>query len=83
MREVSAVGEVQSHDAPVRLQQAGVHGQVGGGAAVGLHVDSPLLRVQPEDVEAPALAQPLHAVDVLVAAVVPEKKKENESGDDH
>ena len=71
VREMPAVRQVQPHDAAVRLHQRGVHGEVCGGAAVGLDVDSPLCRVQAKQGQRPLLGQQLHLVNELVTAVVP------------
>mmetsp|Transcript_21342 Transcript_21342/g.53786 ORF Transcript_21342/g.53786 Transcript_21342/m.53786 type:complete len:436 (+) Transcript_21342:112-1419(+) len=68
--EVAAVRQVQRHDAVVRLQQRGVHLEVGGGSRHRLHVDAPLLGVQVERLQRALLAQDLGLVDELVAAVV-------------
>jgi hypothetical protein len=65
------MGQVQAHDAVVGLQQRGVHGKVGGGAAQGLHVDAPLLGGQAKQVQGAALTQQLRLVNVLIAAIVP------------
>ena len=46
VREVPAVGQVQTHDAIVRFEQPGVDLEVRGRARQRLHVDAPLLRVE-------------------------------------
>lgn len=40
--EVAAGGEVEAHDAVVGVEDSGVGGEVGRGAAVGLDIDAPL-----------------------------------------
>ena len=54
--EMSYVWQVETHDPAVRLYHPFEDSPVGGGAAVGLHVDSPLA---------------LQLVHVLIASVVP------------
>ena len=70
VREVPAVGQVQAHDAVVRVEQRGVHAKVGGRPGEHLHVDAPLVILQAERLQRALLAQALRLVDELVAAVV-------------
>ena len=70
VREVAAVGQVEAHDPVVRVEQRGVHGEIGGGAGERLDVDAPLVILEPERLERAPLAQALGLVDELVAAVV-------------
>mmetsp|Transcript_1799 Transcript_1799/g.6402 ORF Transcript_1799/g.6402 Transcript_1799/m.6402 type:complete len:488 (-) Transcript_1799:88-1551(-) len=73
---VVAVGEmasrrkVKAHNTVVRLQQRGVHREVGWRARVRLHVHAPLLRVQVERCQRARTAQLLHLIHDLIAAVV-------------
>ena len=68
--QVAPRGEVEAHDAVVRVEQGGVDREVGRRARVGLHVDAPRGGVEAKRLERARLAQQLDAVDVLVAAVV-------------
>lgn len=70
---LSSVGQIQAHDAVVRLQDGRVGGKVGGGSRVRLNVDAPQLRVQAEGVERSFLTQQLDLVDDLCTSVVPDK----------
>jgi len=70
VREVAPRGEVEAHDAVVRVEQRGVDREVGRRARVGLHVDAPGRRVEVERSQGALLAEELEAVDVLVASVV-------------
>ena len=67
---LSAVGQVEAHEAVVRLQQCDVRGEVRGRAGERLHVDAPFLGVQMERFECSLLAQALVLVDELVSAVI-------------
>ena len=67
---MAAVGQVEAHDAAVRLDERRVDREVGRGAGQGLHVDAPLGGVEPEHLEGALLRQRLHLVDELVAPVV-------------
>lgn len=60
MGKVAAVGEVETHEAVVGLEERCVHCHVGRGARVGLHVDTPLLGVEAVGLEGASLAEPLH-----------------------
>lgn len=71
---MAAVGQVQSHDPAVGLQQGIVDGEVGGGAGVRLDVDAPLFGIKAEGFQGPILGQALELVNVLVATVVPRKE---------
>ncbi len=64
--QVAAVVEAQAHHGVAGLEQAEVHGHVGVGAGVGLHVGV----VGPEQRLGPVAGQVLDLVDDLVAAVV-------------
>ena len=68
--EVAAGGEVEPHDAVVRVEEGGVDGEVGGRSGVGLDVDAPLLGVEAVGLEGTGLTERLDLVDDLVAAVV-------------
>ena len=70
VRQMTAGGQVQTHDTAAGTQQTRVHGQVGRRAGVGLHVHAPLLRVQMVSLEGTGLAQLLDLVDELVTTVV-------------
>mmetsp|Transcript_109442 Transcript_109442/g.274134 ORF Transcript_109442/g.274134 Transcript_109442/m.274134 type:complete len:517 (+) Transcript_109442:95-1645(+) len=70
MREVAPAGQVQAHDTRVWWQQASVDGEVCRAAGIWLYVDSPLLLVDAERVQSPLLAQVLHLVDDLIAAII-------------
>mmetsp|Transcript_4311 Transcript_4311/g.19240 ORF Transcript_4311/g.19240 Transcript_4311/m.19240 type:complete len:282 (-) Transcript_4311:28-873(-) len=70
VREVAAVGQVEAHDPVVGVEERGVHGHVGGGTGVRLHVDAPLGLVEAVSGERAVLAEDLDLVDVLVTAVV-------------
>eukprot|EP00968_Pinguiococcus_pyrenoidosus_P005605 scaffold363_cov255-Pinguiococcus_pyrenoidosus.AAC.15 len=68
--QVSSRRQVQPHDAVMRPQQRGVHGEVGRRAAVRLHVHAPLGLVTAVGLEGPVNAHVLDLVHDLVAAVV-------------
>jgi len=46
--EVATGGQIQPHDAVVRVEHRRVGGEVGRGAGVGLHIDAPGLGVEVE-----------------------------------
>lgn len=73
---LSSVGQVQAHDAVVRLQDGRVGCEVGGGARVWLDVDAPQVGVQAEGAERTFLAQQLDLVDDLCTSVVPGEEPE-------
>mmetsp|Transcript_28530 Transcript_28530/g.83979 ORF Transcript_28530/g.83979 Transcript_28530/m.83979 type:complete len:391 (-) Transcript_28530:12-1184(-) len=68
--EMSATGEVESHDAIVRTEEAGVHRKVGRRAGVGLDVHAPLFRVESVGLEGSFLTERLNLIDHLVSSVV-------------
>lgn len=68
--EVAPGGEIQTHDAVVRLEHGGVGGEVGRRTRVGLDVDAPSGGIEMEGLEGAGTAQVLNLVDELVAAVV-------------
>ena len=70
VRQVTARGQVQTHDAAAGTQKTRVHSEVGRRAGVGLHVHAPLLGVQVVRGQSALLAQLLDLVDELVTAVV-------------
>ena len=70
MRQVSARREVEAHDAFVGLEEGGVGGKIRRRARVRLHVDTPLLGIQPKGFKRTLLAKALEPVDMFVAAVV-------------
>jgi len=57
---------------------AGVDGQIGRGSGIGLHIHAPLVLVQVEQLATPLLGEQLHAVDELVATVVPGNRRYNQ-----
>ena len=65
--QVAAVVQVHAHDGVAVLAQGLVNGEVGGGAAVGLHVDI----VGVEQLLGPVTGDVLHHVHAFAAAVVP------------
>merc|ERR1719265_1830229 len=71
VRQVATARQAQAHDAGVRLEERGVHSEVGRGAGVRLHVHVPLLVTQTERLQSALLTEQLDLVDHLVAAVVP------------
>lgn len=64
------MGEIEAHDAVVRVEERRVRREVGRGARERLDVDTPLVRVEAVGLEGALLAEALHLVNVLVAAVV-------------
>jgi hypothetical protein len=68
--QVTTVGQVQSHQAVMRLHESLVDLQVGGTTAQTLNIDAPFLRVQVEGTESASLAGQLDSVNVLVTSVV-------------
>mmetsp|Transcript_28829 Transcript_28829/g.84506 ORF Transcript_28829/g.84506 Transcript_28829/m.84506 type:complete len:327 (+) Transcript_28829:985-1965(+) len=69
--QVTAMGQVEAHEAIVRLEQRGKDVHVGRRPGEGLHVDAPFVRVKVERFERALAAHALCCVDPLVAAVVP------------
>ena len=67
---MAARRQVQAHEALVRLQDSRKDSEVGCAAGVRLHVDTPLLWVQPVRLKRARLDEALDLVDDLVAAVV-------------
>jgi hypothetical protein len=59
MRQMPATGKVKSHHAVVGAQKSCVHGEVGGTAAVGLHIDTPRVLVELERGESTLTAERL------------------------
>jgi hypothetical protein len=49
------VGEIQAHQAVVRLQERGVDGKVGRRPGVRLHIDAPFRGIQMESLQRPLL----------------------------
>ena len=50
VRQVTAIGQVQTHDAAMGTNHAGVNSKIGGGTGVRLNVHAPLLWVESEGV---------------------------------
>lgn len=73
--EVTAMREVETHDAVVRLEQASVDRHVGRRARVRLAVDAPLVRRQAERSASAVNAHVLDHVNILVATVVASTRK--------
>lgn len=70
MSEVTAVGQVEAHEAAVRPENARVHGHIRGRPGQCLHVNAPAVGAQVERGKCAIDAELLDAVDVLVAAVI-------------
>lgn len=70
MGQVTAVGQVQAHDAVMGLAEGGVHGKVTGRTRVRLDVAAPVGGGETVRVQGTLLAEQLDLVDELVAAVV-------------
>mmetsp|Transcript_12950 Transcript_12950/g.27501 ORF Transcript_12950/g.27501 Transcript_12950/m.27501 type:complete len:464 (+) Transcript_12950:200-1591(+) len=70
VRQVSARGEVKSHDTVVRAEECGVHGKVGGRSGVGLDVDAPFLGIQAVCLEGTLLAELLDLIHDFITSVV-------------
>lgn len=68
--QMSTVGETETHDPILRVDQGGKGGKVGGGSRVGLDVDTPDLGVEVERLQSALSAQVLENVNVLVSSVV-------------
>lgn len=67
---MSTIRQVESHDSVVGTDNCGVDGEVGRRSGQRLNVDSPLGRVESEDLEGSLLAEQLHLIDELVSSVV-------------
>lgn len=67
---LAPIGQVQPHDSVVRLQKGCVGSQIGWGPRVGLHIDSPLSRIQVKGLQGPALAQQLDFIHYLGSSIV-------------
>ena len=86
MGEMAAVGQVQSHNSAVGLDDGRVDGEVSRRAGQRLHIHSPLLGIQSEHLnyfffyflggfchlEGSLLTQQLHLVNEFVSAVISE-----------
>lgn len=70
MAQVTAVRQVKTHQPLVRPHDGLICLQIGRAAAQALDIDAPLLGVQPEGLKGALLAEKLHRINVLVAAVV-------------
>ena len=70
MGQVTAVGQVKTHQPLVGPHDGLVDLEVGGAAGQGLDVDTPLSGVEAKGLESALLASELNLVNVLVAAVV-------------
>lgn len=70
MGQMASVGKVKAHQSLVRPHDSLVCLKIGRAAAQCLDIDSPLLRVKSEGLESSCLAKQLHAIDLLVSAVV-------------
>ena len=68
--QVSAVGQIETHEPIVWPHDGLVSLQVCWATAQALYVDTPLLRIQAESLESTLLAEELDGIDVLVATVV-------------
>ncbi len=68
--EVTARGEIETHDAVVGLEETSVDLEVGGRSGVGLDVHTPLGGIQTKGLERARNAEVLNHVDVLVATIV-------------
>ena len=68
--EVAAGGEIEAHDAVVGVEDGGVGGEIGRGAAVGLDIDAPFGRVEAVGDQGAGLGEVFDLVDEFVAAVV-------------
>ena len=74
---LSAIREVEPHDAVVRCEEPRHPGEVRGAAGQGLHVHAPVPRVQPERLQCPAPAQRLQLVHVHRASIIPARTQGN------
>lgn len=70
VRQMAAVGQIEAHDASVRLADGRQHGKVGRRSRVWLDIDAPFLGIQVVGFERPLLTQDLDLIDVLVTAIV-------------
>lgn len=73
VHSLSSIGQIQTHDAVMRLQDRRVRCEVSGGSGVRLNVDAPLVWVQAEGGECPFLTQQLNLIDNLCTPIIPEK----------
>ena len=71
---MSSIGKIQAHDAAMRLQECVVDSNVGWGAGVRLHVDTPLSGVQAKGFQGSLLGKPFQVIDVLIATIISEIK---------
>lgn len=71
VREMSTVGQTQTHETTVRTEQSRVDGKVGWTAAQCLHVHAPFARVAiAEHLQCALLCQQFDSIDNLVASIV-------------
>lgn len=67
---MTTVGQTETHDAVLRLNEGGESCKVGGRSGVRLDIDTPDFWVEIEGGECTLLADDLDLVNVLVASVV-------------
>lgn len=67
---MSTMGQVETHESVMRLHDSLVDLEVGRATTEGLHVHTPLRRVEVECLESASLAGQLNGIDVLVSTVV-------------
>ncbi|RNA14245.1 hypothetical protein BpHYR1_029140 [Brachionus plicatilis] len=67
---MTALRQVETHDAAVRAYESGVDGKVGRASGQRLHVHSPLGCVQTEHFQRSLLGQELNFVNQLIATII-------------
>lgn len=68
--QVTAMGQIKTHEASVRRHDSLVNLEVGRGTRESLDVDTPLCSIKAKGLESTVLAKSLDTVDVLVTTVV-------------
>jgi hypothetical protein len=66
--QMTAMRQIQPHEAFMGTHEGLVDLQIGGTARKRLHIDSPFLRVEVEGLQSTSLASQLNGVNVLVAS---------------
>jgi hypothetical protein len=69
MGQVTAIGQIETHNSSMWFNQSGINSEVGWRAGIRLYIDAPFFGVQVEHFEQTLLAQQFHFVDYFVATV--------------
>ena len=70
MRQMSTVGQIETHQAAVRAEKSRVNGKVSRTAGQRLNVHAPFGRIETISCQSSLLSQYLNLIDNLVASIV-------------